>query len=85
MNKSDSAEHAAPQPDLFAVLREYYPDISMPQSSIHEDLTSTLLDFDAVNYSAYTLTPTSIGTFTNLTTLPTYAHPVSKQWCDGRH
>jgi hypothetical protein len=85
MNKSDSAEHAAPQPDLFEVLRDYYPDTSMPQSSIYEDLASALLDFDAVNYSASTLPPTSIGTFTNLTTPSIYAHPVSKQRCDGRH
>ena len=85
MNESNSAGHAAPQPDLFVVLREYYPDTSMPQSSIHQDLTSALLDFDAVNYSASTLAPTSIETFTNLTTPPSYVHPVSKQWCDGQH
>ena len=83
MNKSDSVEHAAPQPDLFGVPRDYYPHTSMPQST-HEDLTSDILDFDAVNYSASTLAPTSIETFTNLTTPPTYAHPVSKQCCDDQ-
>lgn len=84
MNESDAAERAVPRPDLFGGLRDYYPHTSMPQS-IHGDLTSAHLGFDAVDYSALTPTPASTGTFTNLTTPPTYAYPVSKQRFDDRH
>ena len=83
MEKSGPAEHAARQPDVFVVQRDYYTNTSTPQST-HEDLTSDLDDFEAVSYSDFTLFPTSIGTITNLTTPPTYAHPVSKQWCDDQ-
>jgi hypothetical protein len=84
MNESDPAERAVPRPDLFGGLRDYYPHTSMLQS-IHGDLTSALLDFDAVDYPAFTPAPASTGTFTNPTNPPTYAYPVSKQQFDDRH
>jgi hypothetical protein len=85
MNQPDLADAAA-APYVFGALGEYYPQTSMSQST-QGDVTSTLEHvsasgsdfpiFDAVNDTAFTLAPTSMGTFTNLTTPPNYAYPVS--------
>ena len=86
MNQTDSyhAGVAAP-PYVFGALEERYPQTSQNN---HVDLTSALEHlsnlpkFDAVNDTAFTLSPTSMGTFTNLTTPPEYAFPVSNKWLD---
>ena len=85
MNQPDSyhAGVAAP-PYVFGALGEHYPQASMLQNS-HVDLASALEHlsnlpiFDAVNDTVFTLAPTSMGTFTTLTTPPEYAFPVSNQ------
>jgi hypothetical protein len=89
MNQSDLADAAA-APYVFGALGDYYPQTSMSQS-IQGDFTSSLEHlsasgsnlpvFDAVNDTAFTLAPTSMGTFTNLT----YAYPVSNQSFDCEH
>jgi hypothetical protein len=60
---------AAAAPYVFGALGEYYPHPI----------------FDAVNETAFTLAPTSMGTFTNLTIPPNYAYPVSNQSFDCEH
>jgi hypothetical protein len=93
MNQLDLADAAA-TPYVFGALRESYPQTSMSQS-IQGYYTSTLEHlsdfgsdlpiFDAANDTAFTLAPTSMGTFTDPTILPNYAYPVSNQLFDCEH
>ena len=86
MNQPDSADAAA-GPYVFGAPGDYYPQVSMSQSiqgSALEHLSASGSDlpvFDAVNDTAFTLAPTSMGTFTNLN----YAYPVSNQSFDCEH
>ena len=89
MNQPDLADAAA-APYVFKALGDYYPQTSMSHS-IQEDSTSALEHlstsgsnvpiFDAVNDTAFTLAPTSMGAFTNIN----YAYPVSNQSFDCEH
>jgi hypothetical protein len=89
MNQPDLADAAA-TPYVFGALGDYYSQASMSQSiqgnftSAIEHLSasgSNLPIFDAVNDTAFTLAPTSMGTFTNLN----YAYTVSNQSFDCEH
>jgi hypothetical protein len=94
MNQPDLADAAA-TPYVFGALRESYPQTSMSQSiqgyytSTLEHLSdfgSNLPIFDAAtNDTAFTLAPTSMGTFTDLTIPPNYACHVSNQLFDCEH
>jgi hypothetical protein len=93
MNQPDSGDAAA-APYVFGALGECCPQTSMSQST-EGNFTSTLEHlsasgsnvpvFDAVNDTAFTLAPTSMGTFTNPTTTPNYAYPVRNQSSDCEH
>ena len=93
MSQPDLADAAA-TPYIFGALRESYPQTSMSQSiqggntSALEHLSefgSNLPIFDAISDTAFTLTPTSMGTFADLTIAQNYADPVSNQSFDCEH
>ena len=47
---------------------------------------SDLHNFNATNNTAFTPAPTTLmGAFTNLSTQPNFAYPVSKYWFERRH
>ena len=93
MNQPDSADAAA-APHVFGVLGKYNPQNSTSQST--QGVFTTSMEhlsasgsnppiFDAVNDTAFTLAPTSMGTFTNLIMPPNYVSPVSNRSFDCEH